>query len=83
MFGLVLTPLVARLMMIGVISLGVAGAGAGIYFKIRHNAVSAERAKIEKEKQDAISNANFAKDRLRALCAESPDRCVSEQWLRD
>lgn len=65
------------------IGLAIAGGLTGIYFKIKHDAVAAERAKVEKEKQDAIELASKAKDHIRARCAVDPDNCVRDEWFRD
>jgi hypothetical protein len=65
------------------IGVAIAGGVTGIYFKIKHDAVAAERAKVEKEKQDAIDIARKAKDHIRARCDVDPANCVSDGWFRD
>lgn len=76
-------PIAWRLGIVAAAFLAVVGSATAVYFKIRHTAVVEERMKIEKEKVDAINKANAAKDILRRLCAERPDECVRDEWLRD
>lgn len=59
------------------------GGLTGVYFKIRHDAVVEERAKIEAEKRDAIDKAQTARTRIRELCDASPDKCVPDDFFRD
>lgn len=70
----------------GLIALAVvaaAGSIGGCVLKIKHDAVVAERVRVEKEKQDAIDDANKAKERLRRACDSNPDQCVRDDWFRD
>lgn len=78
-----LIPIAWRFAIVGITALAVIGTSGAIYYKIGHNAVLRERAKIEQEKQHAIERANAAKERLRALCADAPDKCLPDDWLRD
>ncbi len=54
-----------------------------IVLKIRHDAQSALLAQIEREKTDAITKAQQARDRLRALCERNPADCLPDDWFRD
>jgi len=63
--------------------LAVTGGIGGCVLKIKHDTLAVERAKVEREKQDAIDVANKAKSRLRQLCDRSPAECVSDDWFRD
>lgn len=63
--------------------LALAGTGVGIVMKIRHDAVVAERAKVEAEKREAIQNANEVRDKIRARCLIDPATCVPDSWFRD
>lgn len=56
---------------------------AGIYFKIRHDAQADLLVTIEREKDDAISKAREARDRLRVVCDAAPDSCMPDDWYRD
>lgn len=76
-------PIAWRFGIMGLMLLAIVGGGTAIYFKIGHNAVLRERAKVEQEKQNAIQKVDRAKDILRAICDKSPDNCVSDDWLRD
>lgn len=80
-----LLPLAWRLGLVAFAAVAAVSMVSGIYFKIRHDAVVQERAKVEREKQDAIGTANRAKQDLRRLCDLSPDECVRniDPWFRD
>lgn len=54
----------------------------GVYFKIKHDAVVAEKAQIEKEKENAIEKATQARARVQMLCSGAVPNCPAE-WFRD
>lgn len=78
-----LLPLAWRAGIIALAVVAAAGSIGGCVLKIKHDAVVAERAKVEKEKDDAIDDANKAKGRLRRACDSAPDQCVRDEWFRD
>jgi len=71
---------IARYAAFGLLIIALAG---GIYLKIQNDAVSAERARIEQEKTDAINKAREARDNLRAACDRDPAACVPDNQYRD
>lgn len=64
-------------------ALALVGVLSGFYFKIKHDAVVADRAKIEQEKVDAISKANEAREHVRELCGGSIRTSCPAEWFRD
>lgn len=76
-------PLAWRAGMIVLAVVAITGGIGGCVFKIKHDAVVAERAKIEQEKQDAINKAKKAVDILRDRCRADPATCVPDDWFRD
>lgn len=83
--GLIWTtlPLAWRLGAIGLAALALVGTIGGFVYKIKHDAVVAERVKVEAEKRDAIRKAGEARDRVRELCIDKPVGCVPDDWFRD
>lgn len=78
-----LLPWAWRLGIIGAAALALVGTVSGLYFKIRHDAVVEERAKVENEKRDAIGKAQDARRRIRELCDAGAAGCVPDDWFRD
>lgn len=76
-------PLAWRLGIVAVSLLAVVGTVSGIVLKIKHDAVVAERARVEKEKQNAIDQARKAVDLLRSRCRDNPTDCIPTDWFRD
>lgn len=66
---------------IGVVA--ILGVVSGVYFKIKHDAVVEEKAKIEQEKQDAIKKANEARARVGILCGSGAVPNCPSEWFRD
>lgn len=54
-----------------------------IVLKIRHDAQATLLMQIEREKNDAIQQAQEARERLRDLCRRNPADCLSDDWFRD
>jgi hypothetical protein len=79
MIGFLLSPLYRW----AIGALVIAALLGGFIIKQRHNAVVAERARVEQEKQDAIKKADEARERVRAACEHAPDKCVPDDWHRD
>lgn len=69
MLPLLFSPL-GRYVTIGLI---IAALFGGYTLKQRHDAVIAERARVEQENQDAIQKANEARERLPVDCERSTD----------
>lgn len=59
------------------------GVASGFYFKIKHDGVLKERARIEREKDVAIKKGTEARERIRTLCSNNPLQCVPQDWFRD
>lgn len=78
-----LTPILWRLLIVGGLLLSLAGTITGVVYKIKHDAIFAERQQVEKEKNDAIRKANKAREILRSRCAIDPSSCVPDEWFRD
>lgn len=83
MFGFSLLPLAWKAGIIALAVLAISGGIGGCVLKVKHDAVVAERVKVEKEKQDAISKAGKAVEALRNLCRVDPKNCVPDEWFRD
>lgn len=76
-------PIAWRLSMIALAVLAMVGGVGGCILKIKHDAVVAEREKVEREKQEAINKARRAVDILRARCRRDPSDCVPDEFFRD
>jgi hypothetical protein len=80
---MMLTPLlspIGRYLAFGLVAAALCGA---IVLKIRHDAQAALLIKIEREKNDAIIQAQAARERLRDLCRRNLADCLSDDWFRD
>ena len=60
----------------------IAAAFGTLYLKIQNDAVQVERAKVEREKSNAVTKANKARVRVRTAC-ERTDTCeLPNRWFR-
>lgn len=68
---------------VGIVAL--LGAVSGFYFKAKHDGVVLEKARIEREKVQAITKANKERDRIHDLCQNDPfkAKCTPDEWFRD
>ena len=64
-------------------ALAAAALCGAIVLKIRHDTKAALLIQIEREKNDAIIEAQATRERLRDLCRRNPADCLSDDWFRD
>jgi hypothetical protein len=64
-------------------ALAIAAIVGGLYYKIQSDAVSIERARVEKENSDAVTKAGEARDNKSAECERDAPGCVRDDEYRD
>jgi hypothetical protein len=65
------------------LAIGIAAAFGGFVLKQRHDAVQAERARVEERKANDINRATTARQRVRTACERDKSKCLPNDWYRD
>lgn len=83
MIATVLWAILRPLLPYVLVAVALTGTITGFYFKVRHDEKVRIIAQIEKEKTNAINNANAARDRVKTLCQSQPANCTPDDEFRD
>jgi hypothetical protein len=65
------------------LAIAIAAAFGGYVLKQRHDAVEAERARVEERKANDIGKATKARQRIRTACERDSSKCLPDRWFRE